>query len=238
MATFPHHYVTKSDRCVLTIDGNMYDLTAWRHTHPGGSELLDKYHNEDATECFYALHSKEAIERLSRLHKVKLAANEESAYASKKAHVLAFRDFRGSLEKQGWFKRDYRFDAVLISLCVSMLVIGTVLATTWPVLSTILIGIAMQQAGWLGHDYGHGRGVFSKLANLALSGPVNGFSPKWWSHKHNTHHCFPNRMEVDVDIHNEPILHLWFPKEDSDVWYRKYQHLYYPFVYCFLYVSW
>jgi hypothetical protein len=52
------------------------------------------------------------------------------------------------------------------------------------------------------------------------------------------HHAFPNRHEYDVDIENEPVIHLWFPSVDSDVWYRKYQHLYYPFAYSFLFVSW
>lgn len=52
------------------------------------------------------------------------------------------------------------------------------------------------------------------------------------------HHAFPNRHEYDVDIENEPVIHLWFPSADSDVWYRKYQHFYYPFAYCFLFVSW
>jgi fatty acid desaturase len=33
---------------------------------------------------------------------------------------------------------------------------------------------------------------------------------------------FPNRLDVDVDIHNEPIIHLWFPKKETDRWYRKY----------------
>ena len=47
-----------------------------------------------------------------------------------------------------------------------------------------------------------------------------------------------NRLGIDSDIHNEPFLHLWFPAKGSDVWYRKYQHLYYPIVYAFLYVSW
>lgn len=67
---------------------------------------------------------------------------------------------------------------------------------------------------------------------------VLGFSSEWWSHKHNTHHCFPNRYEVDVDIHNEPFIHLWFPKNGTDVWYRRFQHIYYPFAYSLLHASW
>ena len=76
--------------------------------------------------------------------------------------------------------------------------------------------------------------VLNKVMGLIILG----FASKWWSHKHNTHHCFPNRYEVDVDIHNEPFIHLWFPKEGEDMWFRKYQHIYYPIAYSFLHVSW
>ena len=41
-----------------------------------------------------------------------------------------------------------------------------------------------------------------------------------------------------MDIHNEPIIHLWFPDESKDAWYRKYQHIYYPFAYSLLHFSW
>jgi len=65
-----------------------------------------------------------------------------------------------------------------------------------------------------------------------------GFSPEWWSHKHNTHHAFPNRLDIDSDIHNEPIIHLWFPDAEKDSWYRCYQHIYFPIAYSFLHISW
>lgn len=112
------------------------------------------------------------------------------------------------------------------------------LAFSHPVIATILIGIGMQQAGWMAHDYCHGRGDACRVIGTLFGGLYNGFSPRWWAHKHNTHHAFPNRLEIDSDIHNEPLLHLWFPKKGKDAWFRRYQHLYYPFVYAFLYFSW
>ena len=58
----------------------------------------------------------------------------------------------------------------------------------------------MQQTGWLGHDYVHGRGDGCWKMGRLLGGVVNGFSSEWWSDKHNTHHVFPNYMGIDTDI--------------------------------------
>lgn len=67
---------------------------------------------------------------------------------------------------------------------------------------------------------------------------VNGFSSKWWSNKHNTHHCYTNHVGIDEDIANEPIFYLFYPDASNDTPYRQYQHLYMVPVYSFLYVSW
>ena len=61
MATFPHNYVTKSDTCVVTIDGQSYYVASWRKYHPGGAETMDSFQDKDATDIFFALHSQEAI---------------------------------------------------------------------------------------------------------------------------------------------------------------------------------
>lgn len=69
MATFPHEYKTKLDKVVISIDGFDYDVTSWRHHHPGGVELMDQMHEMDGTDTFYALHSKEAIAKLAKMAK-------------------------------------------------------------------------------------------------------------------------------------------------------------------------
>ena len=70
MATFPHNYkVNKEAPCVISVDGESYDVSNWRLSHPGGAESLDNFHDRDATEAFYALHSKEAIAKLKRMGK-------------------------------------------------------------------------------------------------------------------------------------------------------------------------
>lgn len=236
MATFPHNYVSKSETCVIAIDGFDYDVTHWRESHPGGAELLDQLHEKDATDVFYALHSQEAIAKLARMSK-KPTDMKNAKYVVTPA-AKAFREFRKKLDNEGYFKRNWLVDIFYMTLCIAFLALGTYWARSHPVIASFLVGVGIQQAGWLGHDYGHGRGKLCWFMNKIFGNVVLGFSSDWWSHKHNTHHCFPNRFEVDVDIHNEPIIHLWFPQGDSDVWYRRYQHIYYPVAYSFLHVSW
>lgn len=69
MATYPHNYESKSEVCVVTIDGQSYDVASWRKYHPGGGETLDLFQNKDATDVFYAFHSKEAIAKLAKMGK-------------------------------------------------------------------------------------------------------------------------------------------------------------------------
>lgn len=236
MATFPHLYDIKKEKCTISIDGESYDVTNWRNHHPGGAETLDNFDNRDATEAFYALHSKEAIAKLKRMSKK--PTDMKTLVSPPTPAALAFREFRKNLEKEGWLDRSWLIDGLYISGVVFFCVLATVLSHSHPVIAACLLGLGIEQAGWLGHDYGHGRGKMCVFFNRVFGQFLLGFSSRWWSHKHNTHHVFPNRLEVDVDIHNEPIIHLWFPKPDTDVWYRKYQHIYYPFAYSFLHASW
>lgn len=46
---------TASEReCILEIDGLRYNLTAWAKAHPGGINVLHKFHNKDASKAFHA----------------------------------------------------------------------------------------------------------------------------------------------------------------------------------------
>lgn len=232
---FPHEYTTTLPKAVIRVDDQWYDCSAWRHSHPGGAQLIDQFHNKDATDAFYSLHSQEAIDQLKRMKGKPVDAKE--LHRGKLSED--FEQWRQQLHREGWFKRNWMIDFGLFVLpVIALCFIGTIISSQYPVISTLLIGFAMQQAGWIGHDYTHGRGRLSRILGCGLGGLINGFSSAWWSNKHNTHHTFPNRLEYDSDIHNEPILHLWFPDASKDVWYRKYQHIYYPVAYSFLYASW
>ena len=232
--TLPHEYKTALPKCVIRIDDGWYDCTAWRHSHPGGVEFIDRFHQMDATDAFYSLHSVDAIARLKRMKAT--PANDADPPRDKLS--ANFEAFRKELEQKGFFDRHWTIDFCYSVLPVLvMCVVGTMISYSYPVIASLLIGLSMQQAGWIGHDYSHGRGALCDFLGKFLGGFINGFSCGWWRNKHDTHHIYPNRIEYDSDIHNEPILYLWLNSE-CDGWHRRYQHMYYLFAYSLLFVSW
>lgn len=53
--------------CILTIEGVRYNVTAWAKAHPGGVNVLKRFHGKDATKAFHAAdHSKTAYEMLKQ----------------------------------------------------------------------------------------------------------------------------------------------------------------------------
>ena len=57
-------------------------------------------------------------------------------------------------------------------------------------------------------------------------------------HYPTAHHVFTNYVGIDVDIDNDPVIHLAFPDPKSDFWFRKFQHIYFFPVISLLFVSW
>jgi len=226
---------------IVKIGDKWVNLDIWKRTHPGGSEALERFRGQDATEAFESLHSKEAVQMLEKMKNVESNVNYQKIienYSKPNDVTLAFRKFRAQLELEGWFKRNWLWDASLIFILISMMVVGTIVSYSHPLIAIVLIGTAMQQAGWIGHDYVHGRGKASEILGNLIGGLFNAFSGRWWSAKHNKHHVHTNQFGVDDDIQNDPIIHLWIPQPEKDHPLRPYQHLYYHFAYSFLYFSW
>ena len=142
MATFPHNYVITKDSCIISIDGESYDVSSWRNAHPGGAETLDNFHLKDATDSFYALHSKEAIGKLKRL--TKKPTDMKVLGIKPTDAALSFREFRKQLEREGWFNRNWVIDAFYMSLVITMAVLATIFAKTYPVISSLLLGLAIE----------------------------------------------------------------------------------------------
>ena len=55
----------------------------------------------------------------------------------------SFRDFRAKLMADGWWDRDAVSEAQVLLPILGMITFGTIYATEFPLLSTLLIGVAM-----------------------------------------------------------------------------------------------
>jgi fatty acid desaturase len=230
-----------NDRLHLSINGQWYDLTQWQNIHPGGPEILQNLNGKDATDAFYAIHSDEAIKRLSRLKPTSSFHIESMLpHIEPNKVALSFRKLRQNLITDGYFKRSILWELFYHFSVYFLCFFGTFCHFYWGynLLAILVIGFGMQQAGWIGHDYAHGRGTWMRWLCRTLTGSINAFSPTWWSHKHNTHHVYTNNLGIDTDVANDPVFHLFFPSKDNDVWFRAYQHCYFIPVYSLLYLSW
>jgi len=222
----------------IRIDEQWYDASGWAQAHPGGARWIHWFDGRDATGIFYALHSYGpngsalAAERLAKLPKCDAPGTAEQRLPKAQEYEdhLEFQQLRVELEEQGYWKREPLKEAWALAQVVGLYVAGTALAWEQPIVATVLLGLGMQQAGWLAHDYVHGRGAWCE--SMRWFGAItNGHSASWWSQKHSLHHSFTNEEKHDNDIMMEPFFYLRHPKEsgrtDSPV--RFMQHVYaYP----------
>jgi fatty acid desaturase len=156
--------------------------------------------------------------------------------------VASFRAFRASLEADGFFARDVASEAAALLSVLGLFGLAAVLShadtlsggatAAHPWAATLALGLAGQQAGWLSHDYIHGRGPWCDLMR-ASGALLNGHSTTWWVAKHSAHHVWTNTYELDQDVTQEPFFFLEHPAEsgraDTASGTRRWQHIYaYP----------
>lgn len=229
--------------CRTTLDvrihGDWYDLSGWRKAHPAGSHWIDWYDGRDATEVMDAFHSEKARGMWQRLPKSKPAtvAQLEQDVVPDSSTQIAFRELREKLEAEGWWERDMVHESKLIGIWVSLVVGAFATASSVPALSIFLTGLAMTNAGWLGHDYIHGVDKFCDKMRFFVA-VAGGLGPTWWSDKHNKHHALTNEMGVDEDVATDPFLFPWAPDPKHDSPLRKIQHLIFFIPFSFLFALW
>jgi len=113
-------------------------------------------------------------------------------------------------------------------------------ATFWAVLECVLLGLVSAAIGFnIMHDGAHGSFSKYKWVNniAAFSLNVLGGSSFMWNMKHNViHHAYTNIDGVDDDIDIKP----WMRMSTTQPKYKlhKYQHIYFWFLYSFLYIFW
>lgn len=226
-------------KTIMYIDGIEYDCTEWKMKHPGGYGILEKYHEKDATDVFYAFHRPETKKMLNSLPQ-----KPATQVPVVDERLKSFRAFRKKLEDEGYMERRYGWYIYKTLTTYAFAVGGVVLAFTgnW-ILSALSMGMFWQQAGWLGHEYAHHCVMSSRKWNNAIayftSNLMQGFSVNWWKDRHNNHHAITNVLEDDPDVDNLPLF-IWdikhiplsIPKTTSKVnlgrYFVPYQAYYWP----------
>jgi len=199
-------------KTTFIIDNVEYDATEWKMKHPGGYEILEKYHEKDATDVFYAFHRGETAKMLKSLPQTtpkQLPVVDE--------RLKSFRELRQRLEKEGFMERSYVWYVYKTLSVYAFWLGGIVLAFTgnW-LLSAISMGIFWQQSGWLAHEYAHHcvfwNRKFNNIVTYVTSNLLQGFSVNWWKDRHNSHHAITNVLEDDPDVQNLPLF-VWDIKD-------------------------
>jgi len=223
----------------VRIHDTWYDISGFRKAHPAGTHWIEWYDGRDATEVMDAFHSAKGRQMYKRLPKSskETATMLESSIGEVSLAQRGFRALRNKLELEGWWKRDISREVVLLSIWGGLVIGAAVTARTIPFFSTILLGLAMTNAGWLGHDYVHGVDKFCDrmryFVNLAA-----GLGVTWWSDKHNKHHALTNEQGVDEDLATDPFLYTWAPDPKDDSPLRKIQHYIFWIAFSFLFALW
>jgi len=228
----------KRGRLNVRIDDAWYDLTNWRAAHPAGTHWIDAYNNSDATEVMYGFHSDAAMSMITRLP---VSKSPPTDVPPPTKTTYAFRELRNQLEAEGWYKTQPFGEALKLAPWALFSVAGLWLSRYSrgiAVLGSVFcIAVSNTLAGWLAHDYVHGRGRFSTFMR-PFGELFGGMSTTWWSNKHNMHHALTNEVGYDEDIALEPFIYLWSPDPARDSKLRKIQHLYWPLPFSSLFYYW
>ncbi len=231
---------TPKQPLLVRIDDKWLDLANWRAAHPAGSHWIDAYNASDATDVMYAFHSDKAMNMLKRLPESKLAPPELPPPTDA---TYAFRELRRQLVSEGWFKPTVFGEAkkLLPWFASTAAGIACIRAGRGPLVAlagVVLLAMGNTLAGWLAHDYVHGRSRWCS-AMRPFGELVGGMSTTWWSMKHNMHHALTNEVGYDEDIALAPALYLWQPDPKDDVRsLRRWQHLFWPIPYSVLFLYW
>lgn len=61
----------KKDDCWIVVQENVYNMTKFQNTHPGGRLVLKQYAGQDATEVFNAFHKEfDKVDKYAKLYHI------------------------------------------------------------------------------------------------------------------------------------------------------------------------
>jgi len=194
----------------ISIQGKVYDVSAWAKQHPGGEIPLLNLAGHDATDAFIAYHPGTAWKYLDplftgfHLHDFKVSEISRD-----------YRKLAAEFSKLGLFENKghgilYTLSAIAVMLAAiayGVLKSDSVFAHF---VCAVLLGFVWIQSAYVGHDSGHyqvmsSRG-YNKVAQLLAGNCVTGISIAWWKWTHNAHHIACNSLDNDPDLQHIPVF--------------------------------
>lgn len=219
--------------CEVVLWGKMVDVSGWMHKHPGGAKILRIFHHRDATEAFVAYHSDQAVEIAKKMAKAGKDVPSHTADPNKSSVipllteregdklikpnpqvVAAFEECRQKCIEKGLFKASFVDEVSKLMIAYTLYFAGIYFLrgfSFWEhLIGFFLYTVAVQQYGWLSHDYSH-HSVFKNCPALNDFFPIifgfqQCYDVMWWKARHNTHHVCTNEMRNDPDIKTSPLL--------------------------------
>ncbi|XP_058100199.1 delta(8)-fatty-acid desaturase-like [Magnolia sinica] len=199
----------KPDDVWISIQGKVYDVTAWVKDHPGGELPLINLAGQDVTDAFVAYHPGTAWKYLDRFfighHKDYRVSDVSKDY----------RKLVAEFSKLGFFeKKGHGVATAICSLILmfSICIYGVVESENfWVHLGcAALMGFLWIQCGWVGHDAGHYNIMTSaginRFMQVFTGNCMTGISIGWWKRNHNAHHIACNSLDFDPDLQHIPLF--------------------------------
>ena len=177
------------------IDGRTVSLPpSFVSRHPGGSQILERFSNRDATEEFYVIHPPSAIRTME--HYALEKSESPSIAPCTSAVDLEMRKLRVELQRRGelvpLLPSSFLQKKCTMSFTVG--ICGHVLAFYYKkwFAASFFFGLFFCCIGTVSHDIGHmHRRQVGTLLKL-IPGIILGASLKWWNYRHWAHHMHPN----------------------------------------------
>lgn len=97
------HLTQEEGRAILIFEGDVYDATDFKGTHPGGPQFIDEYVGKDMTEVFYEEeHTKIA---LRMLNDIKIGTFETSTSDQASQDTATSHSRMDEIEGEEWRKK-------------------------------------------------------------------------------------------------------------------------------------
>ena len=195
----------------LIIDGEIYDITSYIKTHPGGDLPIRNLLGTDASDAFDNFHPPYVRKHILPKYRVGVANVSTEAMSA----LTDYRRLKGHLKSIGLFKSTHLFylkQVVKLALIFTLSITATLLGNSIAMhcIGAAFLGMFWQQLAFVGHDIGH-NSVFNNRARglwwgILIGNSLGGISLGWWKHSHNVHHVVCNSIENDPDIQHLPAF--------------------------------